>query len=317
MHPAYSVILFTTASGAGYGLIAWLAGLMLFGKLGEDRWVCLAGLVLGLALVTAGLVSSTLHLGRPMRAWRAFSQWRTSWLSREGVAAVATYVPAVGLVLAVAVHGGTGPVVGLLAGLSLILALVTVICTGMIYQSLTTISAWSVALVTPVYVLLAFATGGVLAVALLAAFGHWSAKLAIMVAGVLSISAVAKLRYWRIIDAQAPLASTGKATGLDRFGRVRPLEPPHWGANFLMREMGYSVARRHSRALRRLVLIAGLAAPAAALLLFALAAPSALALMLTIVALLLCAVGVLAERWLFFAEARHVVMAYYKPDDAR
>src|SRR5215207_728533 len=95
MHPAYSVILFTTASGAGYGLLA-LLGLVGFSHgVVSNFWFGLVSLFIGLGLVTIGLLSSTLHLGHPERAWRAFSQWRSSWLSREGVAAVATYVPAV------------------------------------------------------------------------------------------------------------------------------------------------------------------------------------------------------------------------------
>src|SRR3546814_17976234 len=87
MHPAYSVVFFTTASGAGYGLLALMG---LFGALGllpPDPWLGAVGLGMALAAITAGLLSSTVHLGHPERAWRAFSQWRSSWLSREGVAA--------------------------------------------------------------------------------------------------------------------------------------------------------------------------------------------------------------------------------------
>ena len=94
MHPAYSVILFTTASGAGYGLLVWLALGGMLGLVPAERWLGIVGFGLAFALITAGLLSSTAHLGRPERAWRAFSQWRSSWLSREGVMAVATYVPA-------------------------------------------------------------------------------------------------------------------------------------------------------------------------------------------------------------------------------
>src|SRR5882672_450227 len=100
MHPAYSVILFTTASGAGYGLLVWLAAAVLLDLVPAERWLGLTGFGLAFALITAGLLSSTAHLGRPERAWRAFSQWRTSWLSREGVLAVFTYLPAGLLALA-------------------------------------------------------------------------------------------------------------------------------------------------------------------------------------------------------------------------
>src|SRR5882762_5808075 len=94
MHPAFSVIFFTTASGAGYGLLALMSLLAALGRLPADRWFGLAGLGLGLVAVSVGLLSSTFHLGHPERAWRALSQWRTSWLSREGVASLATYIPA-------------------------------------------------------------------------------------------------------------------------------------------------------------------------------------------------------------------------------
>src|SRR5215471_2934961 len=95
MHPALSVIVFTTVSGAGYGLLAWLGVWAMAGWLPADRGLAAASLALSLGAITIGLLSSTLHLGRPERSWRAFSQWRSSWLSREGVSSVATYVPAV------------------------------------------------------------------------------------------------------------------------------------------------------------------------------------------------------------------------------
>src|SRR5688500_11960141 len=92
MHPAFSVIFFTTASGAGYGLWIWLGVLALSNAL-PGRTPALIALGLGFVGVTAGLLSSTLHLGQPLRAWRAFSQWRSSWLSREGIAALLCFLP--------------------------------------------------------------------------------------------------------------------------------------------------------------------------------------------------------------------------------
>src|SRR3954468_20282885 len=81
MHPAYSVIVFTTASGAGYGLLIWLALGAVFNLVPRDPVLGFFGLGIALALITAGLLTSALHLGRPKRAWRALSQWKTSWLS--------------------------------------------------------------------------------------------------------------------------------------------------------------------------------------------------------------------------------------------
>ena len=85
MHPAPSVILFTTLSGAGFGLLFWLG----LGLPAPTGWAAFGYFVLAYLLAVGGLIASTLHLGHPERAWRAFSQWRSSWLSREGVSAVA------------------------------------------------------------------------------------------------------------------------------------------------------------------------------------------------------------------------------------
>src|SRR5262245_42951305 len=131
MHPAYSVILFTTASGAGFGLLTWLALFAVLSLVPPTRGLGLAGFALAFGLITAGLLSSTAHLGRPERAWRAFSQWRTSWLSREGVLAVATFLPA-GL-LALGWTSLAGSAATLVLGVATIaLALLTLFSTGMI-----------------------------------------------------------------------------------------------------------------------------------------------------------------------------------------
>jgi len=172
MHPAYSVILFTTASGAGYGLLLWLAAAAALNLVPRDPMLGFFGLGLAIALVTIGLLSSTLHLGRPERAWRALSQWRSSWLSREGVAAIATYIPIAALGFAWVFGEWVPGQLAVGAVLSVPCALITVWCTGMIYASLPTIRAWNQPLVAPVYLALALATGGVLMNLLLAAFGY-------------------------------------------------------------------------------------------------------------------------------------------------
>src|SRR5882724_6331970 len=133
MHPALSIIFFTTASGAGYGLLALLGLLAPLGILPADRGFGFVALALALGAVTGGLASSAAHLGHPERALRAFSQWRSSWLSREGVASVATYVPAGLFALGWVIFGAVSAILGALAALG---AFVTVFCTAMIYRSL-------------------------------------------------------------------------------------------------------------------------------------------------------------------------------------
>ncbi|NUB17569.1 hypothetical protein GAY28_38410, partial [Azospirillum brasilense] len=97
MHPAFSIIFFTSAAGAGYGLLALLGLLAPFGLLPASPLFGLAALALALGLVVAGLLSSLAHLGRPERAWRALSQMSSSWGVGAGVGAVRSFLPAGGL----------------------------------------------------------------------------------------------------------------------------------------------------------------------------------------------------------------------------
>jgi sulfite dehydrogenase (quinone) subunit SoeC len=128
-------------------------------------------------------------------------------------------------------------------------------------------------------------------------------------------SAGVKWTYWRRID-DAPRTWTAEAaTGLGHIGKVRPLDPPHTQPNFVMREMGYRVARRHADKLRLITLGAGFLGPAA-LLLLAASLPGATGLVAAVVAVMGLGLGVLVERWLFFAEAQHVVTLYYGADRA-
>jgi sulfite dehydrogenase (quinone) subunit SoeC len=315
MHPAYSVILFTTASGAGYGLLAWLALFAWLGAVPATSGFGLIGIGLALVLICIGLLSSTFHLGRPERAWRAFSQWRTSWLSREGVAAMATFVPAVALGIGWGLFGTYDGIWNLAALASLVLAIVTVYCTGMIYQSLPTIRAWKHWLVTPIYLVLAVATGGLLSLLVTRMFGVKLPAFEIVVGAWLALGLVLKSAYWKLIDAAPRGFTAEQATGLGKLGKVRAMEPPHTQANYVMREMGFQVARKHAVALRRFVKLVGFVLPIV-LLLLALLMPSGLGTVLVTLAVVAAAAGVTVERWLFFAEAEHVVMLYYGAERA-
>lgn len=315
MHPAFSVIVFTVASGAGYGLLALIGLLFALGQLPSHRGFGFCALALGALLVTGGLLSSTAHLGRPERAWRAITQVRTSWLSREGAAALVAYLPLAALGLGwIVLARGDGPVV--LAALALALAaLACVHCTGMIYRSLKPVHQWCNPHVVPVYHVLALMTGATLLNALLHAWGDPSRLVGVLAIAAAGSGAVLKRRYWRFVDSSPAASTPGTATGLVGAGPVRLLEPPHTGSNYLMREMGFKVARKHAAKLRRLALGAGFAAPLA-LLLAALVLPGPAATAAAILAALSAIVGVLAERWLFFAEAKHTVTLYYGADAA-
>lgn len=310
MHPAYSVILFTTASGAGYGLLIWLALGILFGSVPSSWSFGLIGMGLALALITGGLLSSTAHLGHPERSWRALSQWRSSWLSREGVLAVATYVPAGLLGMAWVFFEKTDGIAVLFAILAAALAAVTVYSTAMIYASLRTIRAWAQPLTMPNYLLLALASGGLLFNLILSMFREvptWSLLLALAV----TIGAFfLKRAYWSSIDNDEPKYTVEAATGLGHLGKVRPLEPAHSQPNFVMREMGYAVGRKHAENLRLASMGLGFGLPVLCLIL-AFIVGMAGTIFLTFLGVLSMAGGLVIERWLFFAEAEHVAMLYY------
>jgi len=310
MHPAYSIIFFTTASGLGYGLLALLGVYGAFGLAPQDRGFGLVALGLALGAVTFGLLSSTLHLGHPERAWRAVTQWRSSWLSREGVMALVTYAPAglFGLGWVVAERtGGLWAVAGLLAAAG---SAVTVYCTAMIYASLKAVPRWHNRWVPANYLALALLTGSVWLDALLRLFGAGRIETSALVIAAAGVAWALKVAYWRDIDGAAPIATVGSATGLSHLGEVRPLDPPHTYENFLQKEMGFQVARKHAQKLRWLAALLGFAVPLAGTLAAVLLSDPWHTALAVVVALS-ASLGVVIERWLFFAEARHVVTLYY------
>ncbi|MGP1394645.1 MAG: dimethyl sulfoxide reductase anchor subunit family protein [Inquilinaceae bacterium] len=311
MHPAFSLIFFTTVSGAGYGVLFWLGLLGGVGAVPEGRGFALAAFGLALGAVGAGLLSSVLHLGHPERAWRAFSQWRSSWLSREGVAALVTFAPAGAWALTWLWTGeGTGAAAVALGLATAALAAVTVGCTAMIYASLKPIHQWHNRWVLPSYLALGGMSGALWLNALLALWGRSPAGIEIGILVVVAVAALIKEGLWRFIATTAGPATPASATGLGAYAAVRMLDAPHTEANYLLREMGYVVGRRHARALRLVARVAGFAVPAVCLAV-ALVLPDRLAALAAVPAAIAVSLGLVAERWLFFAEARHTVTLYY------
>ena len=314
MHPALSVIFFTSVSGCGYGLLFLLAIALAVEPRMLPHAAAVVALVSGVVFAAAGLTASMLHLGKPLRAWRAFSQWRSSWLSREGVAAVASFIPA--LVLFVALwRGGNTTLVRSTALALALLAITTVWCTARIYTSLKTVQAWNNAYALPGYLLFAL-LGGAGWLWLLLAFNGRHATLSqyimpLLVAFLAAWCALIKGGYWKHIDTAPAAANAESATGLGRFGTVSSFEAPHTQANYLTHEMGFVLARKHSARLRVIALVLFAVVPVAvAIFTFVMASP-ALTFGSAAIAALSITAGTFVERWLFFAEAKHVVMLYY------
>jgi sulfite dehydrogenase (quinone) subunit SoeC len=286
MHPAPSVILFSTLSGLGFGFLAFLG----FGALQPSGWGAFFLWGLGYGLAVAGLLAATFHLGNPKNGLKAFSQWRTSWLSREAWASVSALV----LLAPVALSDWLG--LGLPRGFGWIgatLALVTVLTTGMIYAQIKAVPRWHHWLTPVMFLTFALAGGAMLAGTPLAPVAL------ILVGGVL-------VAVWRVGDGAFARAgqTIGTATGLDRLGTPTVLDPAHTAGNYLRREMIFVVGRKHAEKLRWIALALASLLPALVLLL-------PLGIWGIALAALLHLAGALAARWLFFAEAEHVVGLYY------
>jgi DMSO reductase anchor subunit len=305
MHPAPSIIAFTTLSGFGYGLAALLG----LGLLGPEYIATKVAHVFALILISMGLLSSTLHLGNPQRAWRAFSQWRTSWLSREGVAAVITFVPLCISAWLCLFEDRYSQPIGLAGAAG---AVLTVVCTGMIYASIRAVDAWHSWLTPACYLLFALAGGAMLAgFFAIPRYDELDVSLALPSIPLVLLAWAAKQAWWSRLRTLQPTSSPESATRLGDIGRVTLFERPHVNDNYLTREMGYRVAQKHAAKLSRLALIYGGAVPAVLLFLVWLGGSGAPILLFQLIALLMFALGVIVERWLFFAEARHAVMNYY------
>lgn len=287
MHPAPSVIVFTTCSGLGFGLLAWLG----FGFPAVTGWVAFVFFAIAYLFAVGGLMASTFHLGRPERAIKAFSQWKSSWLSREGWCAVAALV-LMGLYGAGLVFFDTAwTAFGVLGALA---SLATVFTTSMIYTQLKTIPRWHTP-VTPVLFLSLSVAGGAL-MAGQTSIAPW----------LLALAGVVQVIYWMHGDKAFAGSGTtlATATGLGDIGGVRAFEPPHTGTNYLLREFVHVVGRKHSLKLRAIALTLMVVLPV--LLHF-----WPIHHMLAAIAVVSHLAGVVVSRWLFFAEAEHVVGLYY------
>ena len=287
MHPSPSVIIFTALSGLGFGLLVFL-GLKMPDVTGVLAFIFF---VIGFGLAVGGLISSTFHLGRPERSLKAFKQWRSSWLSREAIAAVFT--------LSVMAVYAIGRIffdydIRILGAVGALMSIVTVFTTSMIYAQLKSIPRWNTKL-TPAYFLSLSLAGG----ALLA--GQITFCLLLLL-----ISGIIQLLVWIKGDRALALSGTTieSGTGLGAIGRVRAFEPPHTGTNYLLKEFVHIVGRKHSVKLRIITLILMIGTP---ILLLSLSFSHLLAALSVISHIS----GLFISRWLFFAEAEHVVGLYY------
>ena len=288
MHPAPSVIIFTTLSGLGFGLLAFLC----LGYPSTGGLVAFIFFAIGFGLAIGGLLSSTFHLGHPERAIKAFSQWKSSWLSREawlslfaltlsGIYALGRIFFDVDLVI-----------IGLL---SAVFCIATVFSTSMIYAQLKTVPRWNSKITPIVFLVFSIAGGALLA-------GQISIALPL-----LAVAGITQIVSWILGDKAFAQSGTNlaTATGLTvNPSEVRSFEAPHTGTNYLLQEFVFKVGRKHGAKLRIVGIILAFGMP----IIFLSFPLSHFTALLSVIAHI---VGMFIVRWLFFAQAEHVVGLYY------
>ena len=288
MHPAPSVIIFTTLSGLGFGLLVFLC----LGYPSVSGMVGLVFFAIGFGLAVGGLLSSTFHLGHPERAIKAFSQWKSSWLSREAwlslFALALSGIYALGRIF----FDIDLEIIGLL---SAFFCVATVFATSMIYAQLKTVPRWNSG-ITPITFLTFSIAGG----ALLA--GQISMALPL-----LALSGVIQIVSWISGDKAFAKSGTNLSTATRLAlnpNEIRSFESPHTGTNYLLQEFVYKVGRKHGAKLRIMGIILAFGMP-----IIFLSLP--FSHFMALLAVISHVVGIFIIRWLFFAQAEHVVGLYY------
>lgn len=308
MRPAWSVLLLTTLIGAAQGLLMTLVGVEIATAAAPPDGLhsfLIAGCVVALLLSGLGLLASFFHLGHPERAWRAMAGWRTSWLSREVLALPAFMASVLAYGVAHWLGGLPTLALGLLAtGMALLLF----VCTGMVYAAIKVIREWAHPITVLNYLLLGCASGATLAAALTA----WTAPALTTVLALAALAltllalfsrAAALLRNARL----QPSITLQSAIGV-RHPRIVQKAQGAIGGSFNTREFFHGASAASVQRLQAGFLLLGFALP---MLLLAAGQVSASGLLLG-VAFVVQYLGLLAERWCFFAQARHPQNLYYQ-----
>lgn len=288
MHPAPSVIVFTVLTGFGFAALSLLS-LNIPNVNGIEA---IYFYVPAFTFAVIGLIASTFHLGNPQRAWKAFSQFQTSWLSREGVFSICALIFCA-LIAVAKIFAQVHPMIpGVVASASCVL---TILATAMIYAQLKTIPRWNTFLTPIIFFLSAYGGGLIMTAQILAAICSMTALLIFL------------WIYWLWGDGAFKRAghTIETATGLGEIGKTKQFEPPHTGDNYLLSEMVYVVGRKHARKLRIFASLFACILPVGILFFAPITATSVL------ISFCLHICGLFIARWLFFAEAEHVVGLYY------
>lgn len=309
MNPAFSVIFLTTLIGAGQGLFLALVGTELAAEGGlavrPDATYFAGGSAIAIALLVAGLAASFAHLGHPERAWRAAHMWRTSWLSREVIvlpafiAAVAAYGAA---------HAGGLAGTAWIGAAGVLLCLLLFLCTAMIYACLRFLQEWHTPLTFVNFLLLGTASGTMLCAAWAA---HAAPHLALPLAGCAAVLTAAGLGVrLAMLARNARLRSRStlqSALGV-KHPQIAQKSQGAMGGSFNTREFFHARSVATLRAVKWAFIVGAFVVPVG----LAVLGMSTDRTALVGVAFCVQFAGLIAERWYFFAQARHPQNLYYQ-----
>ena len=308
MRPQFSIIFFTTLAGMAQGLLFFIALANLHSQATPSAFLTNLALPVAFVLLALGLVASFFHLGHPERAWRAAMMWRTSWLSREVIA-----LPAVMGVTAVIYFYACFSEVPQWLWLVLLFATMALwVCTAKIYQCIRFIQEWSHPSTLTNFILLGMTSGWILLELLIAVWGDASvqmidAPLSIIAFLLLFLSFNLKLWIWSRNRKLKPKSNLATATGI-KGSNIRQTSMGLMGGSFNTRELFHHQTDRVIANLRKIILLCAYVVPMI-LMAYAISSPNFLVILL---ALLINYLGLLAERWMFFAEANHPQNLYYQ-----
>ena len=289
MHPAPSIILFTVLSGFGFGLISIIGLLQFLSVISMFDLIIYS--IIGVIFATVGLVSSFFHLANKKNAIKSLSQWQTSWLSREAIASIFCLIIVFGNIIWAVYQNNYVSEVGVVL---FFLSLFTIFTTSMIYAQLKTVPSWNNALTPAIFVCAALTGGAIL-------LTDYASLVLLLVFGTLQIS------FWYIADRgfQDKETSVGTALGYNKNEEIRPFDVAHTNRNYLLNEMVYKVARKHSVKIRYISFFMAFVFPMSLILIF----PNNFSVSVSAITIHL--IGIYFSRWLFFAEAKHSVSFYY------
>jgi len=328
MHPAFSVVFLTTLIGAAQGLFLALYTVQSYAAVellpAQEPHFYVLGSLIALVLLIGGLAASFFHLGHPERAWRSATRWRTSWLSREvivlpammGAVFVYGFVHWLGWDLSIVgikttVPGDLTLVIG--AGGALF-AFALFLCTGMIYACIKFLQEWATWLTVVNYTLFGVASGFLLATAYAAYMApelvkFYAAWTVIITAAVFITRVASLIRNARL----KPKSSLQTAIGV-RHQRISQKSQGFMGGSFNTREFFHGVKPLLFKSIKWVFLV--LVFPLPMLLLWAGLSLHAHGLEQSAyvfsAAFGVQYLGLLAERWFFFAQANHPQNLYYQ-----